>query len=74
MAKKFPLPLRFGSRAIRYRLSDLQKFEAAVSGEPPPEITSEQYLTAREVADRLGVSIPSVWRWTEAARRGGSNE
>lgn len=68
MVTKFPVPVRFGERAIRYRLSDLERYEAALAGEPPPENLAERYLTTREVADRLGVSVPSVWRWACTAR------
>lgn len=71
--KTFPGPYRFGTGATRWRLSEILAFEAARTGqksEPlPPE--QERYLRDQDVAQRLGISRNSVWRWTresEAAR------
>ena len=63
----FPSPLWFGDRR-HWRLSDLLKYEAALSGlaEPNlPEPVAERFLTARQVASRYNVSF----MWIERALR-----
>lgn len=70
--KSFPQPIKLSSNMTRWRLSDLESHEAALCGEPepprrPPE--SERYLTAKQVADRYGMSTVSVWRWSAEARK-----
>lgn len=70
----FPQPIRLGPRVPRWRLSDLEAFEAACRGQPAPEPrdgTRERYLTAEQVAERFAASINSVWRWAAEARRAG---
>jgi len=67
--KNFPSPHRFGAGATRWRLSEILAFEAARTGqkaEPlPPE--QERYLRDQDVAQRLGISRNSVWRWAKEA-------
>lgn len=68
----FPLPVRLGVQATRWRLSDLETYEARIAGEPDPpprDRASDRYLSVRQVADRYGASVPSVWRWTAQARQ-----
>jgi len=74
---QFPEPIRLGENTTRWRLSDLERFEAAAAGEPVPrrrDPADERYLSVRQVADRLGSSIPSIWRWTAEARQSARHE
>ena len=40
--------------------------QTTVQGETPPPI--RVWLTAAQVADRYGVSIPTVWTWAKTKR------
>lgn len=61
---QFPTPYRLEG-STRWRLSDLLAYEAAQIGEPAPSLTpdAERYLQDVQVAERLGVSRNTVWRW-----------
>lgn len=68
MPIQFPRPVKFRS-CTRWPLSALEQYEAECLGRPapstrPPE--SERYLSVHQVARRLGVSVPTVWRWSSA--------
>lgn len=68
----FPAPIKVAPNSTRWRLSALERYEAAVCGEPePPPRTSEneRFLTVRQVAARYGTSTPSVWRWAAESRK-----
>lgn len=69
--KAFPQPFRIGNAAARWRLSDVAAFESERTGKPAPEIgpANERYLSARVVAQRMGVSASTVWRWALEAKR-----
>lgn len=69
--KAFPQPFRIGNAAARWRLSDVLTFEAGRAGGPTPEIdpAEERYLPARAVAQRLGVSTSTIWRWSLETKR-----
>lgn len=66
----FPAPVSLAPGSTRWRLSDLMRWESARAGEPAPAIdrASDQYLTDRQVAARLGVARQSIWRWCAVAR------
>jgi hypothetical protein len=67
----FPEPLRFGARNRYWRLSDLIKFEAAISGiaEPKlPEPADETFLTAPQVCRRYSVSHMWIERQLQRSR------
>lgn len=64
--ESFPTPVRLSAGATRWRLSDLEAYEAACAGEAIPErrnAENERFLSARQVAHRYGASVPTVWRW-----------
>lgn len=67
---KFPNPVHFGPGATRWRLSEIVRFEAARTGEQAPALLPEQerYLRDQDVANRLGVSRNTVWRWSAQSR------
>ncbi len=69
----FPLPVKFGASATRWRLSDLLAYEAEVRGEEheSAEHQDNRYLSAEQVAERYSVSRASIWRWTAQADRRG---
>lgn len=69
-ANDFPTPVKFSDGCTRWVLSDLEAFEALRLGRPiPPRRSSEdeRYLSARQVADRLGTSTSTIWRWVPAS-------
>lgn len=74
--QNFPRPCSIGVRATRWRLSDIAAYEAARTGDKLPTIQpgAERYLSARAVAQRLGVAQSTVWRWSLEARRAGARE
>jgi excisionase family DNA binding protein len=49
---------RIGSKTVRIKARDLPDWQP--SGQPLPE-----YLTLEQLAQRLQVSHPTVWRWIE---------
>lgn len=62
----FPKPIRFGSAMTRWRLSDLERYEAECAGRPEPPSRApqaERYLSVRQVATRYSASTPTIWRW-----------
>lgn len=63
--KTFPNPIKLSPGATRWRLSDLERYEAAARGESvrPRDPASERYLTVKQVAIRYSASVPTVWRW-----------
>lgn len=67
----FPRPVAVGVRATRWRLSDLLVYEARCAGTPTPELdpTQERFLTARQVAERLGVATSTIWRYAGLATK-----
>jgi predicted DNA-binding transcriptional regulator AlpA len=68
----FPKPTYFG-KAKRWKLSDCQKYDAAIAGLPPPEIdqADDRWLTERQVCQRYSVSHMTIWRRTTGAARHG---
>jgi predicted DNA-binding transcriptional regulator AlpA len=63
---KFPQPVKFES-CTRWPLSALEAYEAQSQGRPAPKprpSEEERYLSVRQVAERLGVAVATVWRWT----------
>ncbi len=63
---RFPSPIPIGPCSVRWRLSDLEAYEAACAGvEPPPARSSEdeRYLHVRTVADRYSSTPSTIWRW-----------
>jgi len=69
--KPFPQAVKLSLGMTRWRLSDLEAYEAAACGEPAPEprpSDRERYLSAKQVAERYGCSTVSVWRWSAASR------
>lgn len=66
----FPAPHSIGLRSTRWRLSEILAYEAAQVGESAPALSpaDERYLRDVEVAERLGVSRNTVWRWTKEAQ------
>ncbi len=66
-----PQPVKIGDGCTRWRLSDLERYEAARAGEQEPsprKPEDERYLSVKQVADRYGASVPSVWRWCAQSR------
>jgi len=68
----FPHPYHMGPgrSCTRWRLSDLLAYEAASTGETPPALAplEERYLSVKQVAERYGASVPTIWRWTKGRR------
>ncbi|HMM76153.1 MAG TPA: hypothetical protein PJ986_10625 [Gammaproteobacteria bacterium] len=67
---KFPQPVQLGESTVRWRLSDLLRYEAARAGTDPAAVSvgAEQFLRDQQVAERYGVARGSIWRWAAAAR------
>lgn len=63
---KFPGPLAINQATKRWRLSDLMRYEAEIAGNDPAtvRVERESFLTDKQVAERYGVSRPTVWRWS----------
>lgn len=68
MKNQFPKPERVGTACTRWKLSDLLAYEARRDGKEPPTLAPEQerWLSARQVGERYGASVTSVWRWARA--------
>lgn len=67
---RFPHPIKIAPNSTRFRLSDLERFEAECAGEQPPPQRSaadERYLTVQQVAERYSASRPTIWRWINEA-------
>lgn len=75
----FPKPIKLGPSVTAWALSDLERFEHARRGstdtaERAP--VDERYLRPREVAERYGITLATLWRWSahgfagRAPRRG----
>jgi len=65
MVYQFPAPVKIGP-ATRWRLSDLEAFDARAAGEIAPEPRApqdERYLSVKRVAERYDTSVSTVWRW-----------
>lgn len=70
---KFPTPIHLGPCATRWRLSDLERFEAACSSRSVASLRDaleERYLTVKEVSARYGASVSTVWRWVRESKGG----
>ena len=68
---RFPAPLQLGPSSTRWRLSDLEAYEAHCSGDPcPPRRSSEdeRYFDVKQVAARYSSSPATVWRWVRNGR------
>lgn len=71
MAINFPQPVKFSGGCVRWRLSDLEAYEARCAGEPEPQRRTperELYLSAAQVAVRYDASVPTVRRWQAQGR------
>lgn len=68
------VPRKSGSS--RWRLSEIMRYEAERAGTPVPHLEpqAERYLSARAVAERLDVSVSTVWRWTTESARAARDE
>lgn len=69
----FPKPVSMGPGCTRWRLSELEQYEAHVANDPTAPLrdrADDRYLNVRQVADRLGISIPTVWRWSRTGAGG----
>ncbi len=69
---EFPSPIQLGPSSTRWRLSDLEAYEAQCAGDPsPPRRSSEHelYLDVKQVAARYSSSAPTVWRWVRNGRK-----
>ena len=63
---RIPQPVRLGG-STRWSLSDLEQAEAAAKGDPQPNFRNSEneiYFSAKQVAARYNVSLPTVWRWS----------
>jgi predicted DNA-binding transcriptional regulator AlpA len=67
----FPTPIRVSPGCTRWPLSRLLEYEAACGAVAVPELmpSQERYLSVRQVAERLGISVASVWRRSAASHR-----
>lgn len=64
---KLPEPIKLNG-STRWCLSQLEVIEAHARGVSNPEpLPSEQerYLSVKQLAERYGVSVPTIWRWTQ---------
>jgi len=71
----FPAPLRLSAGATRWRLSDLEAYEATCAGESNPSrrgTDTERYLSVKQVADRYATTPPTIWRWCQESRKRGT--
>jgi len=74
---QFPQPVKLSPSVTRWKLSDLEVYEARCAGCEPPDprdSSDERYLSARQVADRYSASTPSIWRWCQASRSSSGRE
>lgn len=65
---RFPAPIKLGPTTTRWRLSDLEQYEAAAAGDPAPahrNAEDERYLPVKAVAARYGTHVATVWRWVQ---------
>jgi hypothetical protein len=63
---QFPKPIKIGPSSTRWKLSDLEAYEAGAAGESPPpprEAQDERYLSVQAVAARYEAHVCTVWRW-----------
>ena len=67
----FPTPIRVSPGCTRWSLSRLLEYEAACGAEAVAKLppSQERYLSVRQVAERLGISVASVWRRSAASNR-----
>ena len=66
----FPEPVRLSRNTTRWLLDDLEQHEAHLEGRVhEPGSSPKTYLSVRQVADRYGVSVCTVWRWAAATTR-----
>lgn len=67
----FPTPIRISPGCTRWQFSRLLEYEAACGAEAVAELppSQERYLSVRQVAERLGISVASVWRQSAASNR-----
>ena len=74
---KFPRWIHLGPNCTRWRLSDLEAYEARCSGGPEPLARSpenERYMSVRQVAERYETSVPTIWRWARSGKASGAHQ
>lgn len=62
----FPAGIKLSAGVRAWALSDLEAFEArrrGVAPPPPRSAEDERYLRPRKTADRLDITMPTLWRW-----------
>jgi len=72
---QFPTPSKFSGGSTRLALSRLESYEARCAGEPEPaprDSRNERYLSVKQVAERYGVSVATIWRWCQESRKRGT--
>lgn len=65
MTTPFPQPVYMAGMRARWRLSDLERYEA---GETDRTSEHEVYLSAVQVAERFRMSRVAVWKQARLAR------
>ena len=63
----FPRPTRLSTSTTRWALSDVVRYEAEIADTIPRPIEQERWLAVRQVAQRFGVSVATIWRWSADA-------
>jgi len=72
MQNHFPRPIHLTPGCSRWRLSDLEKFDARAECRPEPvqrEPEDERFLSVNQVATRYAVSIQTIHRWASPKQR-----